>query len=137
MSYLLDTGVLYALLNQREKRHAEVLQQMQRIRESVLLPTPVIGEVGYLLLRDVGTTALVGFVRSMATSRYPLIEPQSQDYQRAAEILQQYDDANIDYVDVIIMAIAERLDITKILTLDQRHFRLFRPAHCPAFELLP
>ena len=102
-----------------------------------MLPTPVIGEVGYLLLRDVGTTALANFVRSMATSRYPLIEPQSTDYRRAAEILQQYDDANIDYVDVMIMSIAERLDITKILTLDQRHFRLFRPAHCPALELFP
>ena len=51
--------------------------------------------------------------------------------------MSRYADARIDYVDCMIVALAERLGVTRILTLDQRHFRLFRPRHCPAFELLP
>jgi predicted nucleic acid-binding protein len=37
----------------------------------------------------------------------------------------------------VLVAIAERLNITQVLTLDQRHFRLFRPQHCDAFDILP
>ena len=36
-----------------------------------------------------------------------------------------------------IMALAERLNIHHILTLDRRDFRAMRPRHCPVFELLP
>jgi predicted nucleic acid-binding protein len=37
----------------------------------------------------------------------------------------------------VIVAIAERLDITKILTVDRRHFGAFKPRHCAAFQILP
>lgn len=36
-----------------------------------------------------------------------------------------------------IVAIAERLNVRRILTLDRRHFSVIRPQHCAAFELLP
>jgi predicted nucleic acid-binding protein len=32
---------------------------------------------------------------------------------------------------------AERLHISRILTIDQRHFRLLRPSHIPAFDIRP
>ncbi len=35
------------------------------------------------------------------------------------------------------MALAERLDVTTIATLDHRDFRVVRPAHTDAFELIP
>ncbi len=56
---------------------------------------------------------------------------------RSAEILRKYHDINIDFVDVLIVAMAERLNITKILTVDRRHFQIFRPTHCESFEILP
>jgi hypothetical protein len=36
-----------------------------------------------------------------------------------------------------VVATAERLKITRILTTDRRDFSLVRPRHCSAFELLP
>ncbi|MHB8752071.1 MAG: hypothetical protein ACYDBJ_23125 [Aggregatilineales bacterium] len=36
-----------------------------------------------------------------------------------------------------IMAVAERLNITDVYTLDQRDFSAFHPVHCPALTLLP
>jgi uncharacterized protein len=51
--------------------------------------------------------------------------------------LAKYADSRIDFVDASVMAVAERYGITKILTLDRRDFRLLRPQHCQAFELLP
>jgi predicted nucleic acid-binding protein len=60
-----------------------------------------------------------------------------QDVMRVAEILEDYGDTRIDFVDATVMAVAERYGITKILTLDQRDFRLFRPKDCDSFEILP
>lgn len=67
-----------------------------------------------------------------------LIESLSKlDLARTSAILEQYADAHIDFVDATIMALAERLNVVRILTVDERHFRLFRPKHCQALEILP
>lgn len=45
--------------------------------------------------------------------------------------------AVVDFVDITLAAVAERLGIRQILTLDQRDFRILRPRHCEHFELAP
>ena len=60
-----------------------------------------------------------------------------KDYSRAAEILRHYSDAKLDLVDALIVATAERLNITRILTLDHPDFQLIRSKHCVSFELFP
>jgi len=56
---------------------------------------------------------------------------------RASELLITYKDTRIDFVDCVIVAMAERLNITPILTIDRRHFTIVRPKHCAYFEILP
>jgi hypothetical protein len=36
-----------------------------------------------------------------------------------------------------VVAVAERLKLTSVATLDHRHFRALVPDHVPAFTLLP
>ena len=36
-----------------------------------------------------------------------------------------------------LVAVAERLKIRRVLTLDRRHFEMIRPRHCASFEILP
>ena len=59
------------------------------------------------------------------------------DLTRIGEIMTQYADANLDFVDCCIMTLSERLTITQICTLDHRDFSIFRPEHCNYLELLP
>jgi uncharacterized protein len=59
------------------------------------------------------------------------------DLVRTIEILEKYADSRIDFVDCVIAAMAERLGIVTILTVDYRHFQLFRPKHSSHFEILP
>jgi predicted nucleic acid-binding protein len=49
----------------------------------------------------------------------------------------KYADSRVDFVDASIIAVAERLNIPRILTLDQRDFALVRPLHTERFDLLP
>jgi predicted nucleic acid-binding protein len=137
MSLLLDTGFLYALLNRKEKNHERVVTVARTVHEPVILPVPAITEVAYLLLRDIGSEAAADFIASLASTDLVLESPQASDYFRAAQVIQQYSDAHVDFVDALIVAMAERLAVTRILTLDVRHFAMLRPSHCDAFELLP
>jgi predicted nucleic acid-binding protein len=137
MSQLLDTGFLYALLNSNENRHTDVLRASQSVRGTIYLPTVVTTEVAYLIQRDLGRGALAEFIEMLALESFVLVEPTIADFQRAANVVRQYRDSQIDFVDALLVASAERLNIVRILTLDARHFRMFRPKHCPAFEILP
>ncbi|MBW4488927.1 MAG: PIN domain-containing protein [Trichocoleus desertorum ATA4-8-CV12] len=131
-----DTGFVVALLNRTDVRH-EAVKAVYATQRSVLLPQTVLAEVAYLLGRDAGTTVVVGFLNGLSASRFRLVALTDQDIVRVAEILAQYADSRIDFVDASVMSIAERYSSTTILTLDQRDFRLFRPKHCNSFEILP
>ena len=93
--------------------------------------------MAYLLARDIGNDAAADFISSLAATELILEAPLAEDYVRSAEILRQYADASLDFVDALIAATAERLNIKRLLTLDRRDFQLIRPKHCDSFELLP
>lgn len=131
-----DTGFVVALLNRADDRHLDVTSVYLQ-QELILLPQTVLAEVAYLVGRNAGISVLVTFFRNLAASRFRSISLTEDDLFRVADILEQYQDSRIDFVDASVMAIAERLSSIRILTLDQRDFRLFRPRHCSSFELLP
>lgn len=135
--YLLDTGFLYAGIDRTDNRHLEVKEVIDRIRGNVILPVPVITETTYFLSRNMGLEAVAQFLDNLRFSDFIIENPIHEDYIRSAEFLRKYNDAKIDFVDVCIVSMSERLNISKILTIDRRHFRMFRPAHCDAFEILP
>jgi predicted nucleic acid-binding protein len=54
-----------------------------------------------------------------------------------AALVRRYADLPLGAVDASVVAVAERLKITQVATLDRRHFTVVRPEHVPAFELLP
>jgi predicted nucleic acid-binding protein len=137
MAVLLDSGFLLASINSSEAEHQATIAVLETIREPIILPVPAVTEVAYLLARDVGNDAASDFVSSLADTQLILETPLAADYLRSSEILRQYADANLDFVDALIAATAERLNIKRLLTLDRRDFQLIRPRHCDSFELLP
>ena len=137
MAVLIDSGFLFASLNASESEHQATIRVLENIREPIVLPVPAITEVAYLLARDINNEAAADFIASLAASELTLEAPRQEDYSRSAEILRQYADAKVDFVDALIVAIAERLNITRILTLDRRDFQMIRPKHCASFELFP
>jgi len=54
-----------------------------------------------------------------------------------AELVRRYGDFPLGAVDASVVAVAERLDVADIATIDHRHFRAVRPMHRRAFNLLP
>lgn len=131
-----DTGFVVALVNRFDQQHTKV-RRVYAQYPKILLPRLALVEIAYLIGRDVGVPLVISFLKGLPASRFELIDAIDIDIERAADIMNQYADSKVDFVDSSVMAIAERLNITTVLTVDQRDFRLFRPSHCVSFTLLP
>jgi hypothetical protein len=59
------------------------------------------------------------------------------DYARMADLVDQYADLPLGTSDASVIALAERLDVDEVATLDHRHFTVVRPRHVKALTLLP
>ena len=68
---------------------------------------------------------------------WPVTDLEPVDLQRAAELMARYAESRIGFVDAAIAALAERLAVVRVYTLDRRDFTVVRPRHVPAFEVVP
>lgn len=137
MSIIADTSFIIAHMNHRDSHHRVCLALYQNYRASILVPQSVLAEVGYFLRQAGGNRFLASFLRRLTEMKYDIIPLADADLSRTADLLDQYHDSRLDFVDASIVAVAERLSITRILTLDQRDFRLVRPRHAEYLELMP
>ena len=97
----------------------------------------VVTEVAHFLETRLGPETEVRFLGDLASGNLiaePVIAP---DWLRIAEFVSTYRDLPLGTVDASVVTAGERLGISKVATLDRRHFAVVRPAHIDAFELLP
>ncbi|MEU4544881.1 type II toxin-antitoxin system VapC family toxin [Nonomuraea dietziae] len=134
---LCDTGVLLAAGNVKDEHHHACLKLLRQAGGPLLVPSPVMGEVGYLLESRVGPQAEVTFLKSFGGNGFHVAELEDEDLPRMAELVERYIDLPLGLVDAAVIAIAERLGLGEVATVDQRHFRVVRPRHVKAFMLLP
>jgi predicted nucleic acid-binding protein len=52
-------------------------------------------------------------------------------------LVESYRDFPLGGADASVVALAERLGVAQVATLDRRHFTVVRPRHLVAFTLLP
>lgn len=138
MTSLIDSGFLYATLDKSDQNHQRVIEVLPNLtHEMIILPIVVLVEVAYLLQSKLGHKAMRQFILTLEKSPFEFEPITKADTNRIYEILKKYGDNELDFVDASITAIAERLNIQRILTVDQRDFRTIRPKHCNYFEIIP
>ncbi len=134
---LVDASYLVALGYPRDRNHQRAKQFAAESKDHLLIPDVVLVEAVYNLQRLGGTGATVRFA-SLLIEQSPQFVPLSiPDFARATALLEKYRDADLDFVDCCLTALAERLDITRICTFDRRDFTMIRPDHAAHFDLLP
>ncbi|MEO8608761.1 MAG: PIN domain-containing protein [Chloroflexota bacterium] len=131
-----DTSFIVALGNAAEKSHV-ACEVVKRGEEVIIVPQTVLAEVGYLFTQRLGNRAMANFLRALPETKYRIMALESVDFVRTAELLEKYTDSRVDFVDATVAALAERLQVKRILTIDQRDFQILRPKHVDHFELLP
>ncbi|HEY1687345.1 MAG TPA: PIN domain-containing protein [Solirubrobacteraceae bacterium] len=132
---LVDAGPLYAAADSDDADHAACVAVLARPDLQLVLPALVIAEATYFVGRRLGATAERAFLAGLAEMEVEA--PSADDLTRMAELVEQYADFPLGGTDASVVALAERLQVAVIVTLDRRHFGTVKPVHRPAFELLP
>ena len=135
MPLLVDTGIVYALADRHDAWHERAKQCLRPAREHLIVAVTTVPEITYLLSTRLGAAAERAFVRSLALREVDVELLRDKDLSRAAAILERYPE--IGFVDASVVAVAERLKLTRIATTDRRHFAHIQPAHADAFHLVP
>jgi predicted nucleic acid-binding protein len=137
VALILDTGPVYASLDRRDTHHAACRALIESTDEALVLPSPVLPEVDYLVAQRLGVAPMLALIEDIRQGAYDVEDLTLSDYERVAELMDRYADVDLGFVDSAVIAVAERLGERRIGTLDRRHFSVVRPRHHDAFELLP
>lgn len=137
MALILDTGPLFASLDRDDRAHTACRRLLDEAREPLVIPTPVLAEVDYLVHARLHAGVFVALLDDIIVGAYRVESLQPQDYQRVRDVCDRYADADVGFVDAAVLAVVERLNEPKLATLDHRHFAVVRPRHVEALSLLP
>ncbi|MHB2019708.1 MAG: type II toxin-antitoxin system VapC family toxin [Candidatus Xenobia bacterium] len=137
MALILDTGPLYASLDRSDSDHDACRKLIESCKEPLVIPSPVLVEVDYWIHTRLHPGVLVALLQDIINEAYVIENLEADDYRRVQELCDQYDDADIGFVDASVLAVVERLREPKVATLDHRHFRTLRPRHVKSLKLLP
>ena len=137
MALILDTGPLYASLDRSDADHAACRALIESADEALVIPAPVLVEVDYWIGQRLHPGALVALLADIEAGAYLVADLVGADYARVRELCDRYADSDIGFVDAAVFAVVERLNESKLATLDRRHFGLLRPRHRASIDLLP
>jgi predicted nucleic acid-binding protein len=134
---VLDTSGLLAALDADQHHHEQAREVLTEDPGPLLLSPFVLAELDHLLLQRVGTEAERALLDQVARGAYDLVGFGAAEVATAAEVLGSYDELRLGLADASVVVIAAAARTTRLLTLDERHFRAVRPLWGKAFTLLP
>jgi predicted nucleic acid-binding protein len=136
MALILDTGPIVAALNAGDADHRRCAALLGG-GEDLVVPSPVLVEVDYWLVKLGGPKAWADFVADVTGGAYRVVHPTEADLMRATELELAYAGLDLGFVDASIVALCERLGETRLATLDHRDFSVVHPRHCRHLTLVP
>jgi len=134
---VVDTGALLAAYWKTQQAHRGVMRVLASEPGPLLLTSHVLTETDYMLSTRVGVDAELGLLADVRNGIYTTVELRADDLEKAITVIERYRDHNIGLADASVVVTAARYRTTRILGLDERHFRMIRPLYGDAFTLLP
>lgn len=137
---LVDSGPLIAAAISDDRDHRRCVDMFAALHlnaEKLLVPQTVVAEVAYAVQKQGGTEQELMFLQAFADGDLALVDLATEDVTRVIELVDTYRDFPLGTTDASVIAIAERLNVTDVATLDHRHFPNVRPRHTEYLTLLP
>ncbi len=132
---LIDAGPLVALLDRSDGEHQTVISTLATIRDPLVTVWPVVVEAMYLL--GFSWAAQEGLWEMLETGGVTLLPLEDEDFSRMKKLMEKYQDLPMDLADAALVRVAERENLSRVFTLDQRDFRVYRRQRKGSFTLLP
>jgi predicted nucleic acid-binding protein len=137
MAAIADSGAIYGLYNRRDRHHRPLRSALAQEPGAILIPAAILSEIDYLIVAKLGVKAELDLLDDILDGAFTLEPFTLADLRRSRELIDQYTTLNIGLADAAVIATAERLGIRRILTVDERHFRVVRGSDGKPFTLLP
>ena len=138
---LVDTGPLVAAVNRRDSRHEECRRLLEQRAGELLVSPYVVAEVCWMVSSRIGAEAEANVIETVAAGELQQADVTAEDLRRTGKLLHRYRDLHggtgLSVADASTIALAERLGIHEIATLDITDFTVVRPDHVDHFTLLP
>lgn len=134
---IVDTGVIVAAADRTDPKHAESAAIITDDPGPLVTTGLVIAESAYLIDRELGPDAEASLYTSIIDGDLSVEHLSAPDWLRVRELVTTYADLRLGGTDASLVALAERLGVARVATLNRRHFTVVRPKHCDAFELVP
>lgn len=131
-SLIADSGFLIALFDAREPHHAAARAYLQRAPQPLVTVEAVVVEVTFFL----AGAQQRSFLNAVAAAALPILPLEANSHRRIADLSVKYDDMAPDYADLALIELAERTELSQILTLDLRDFSLYRIKGRKCFDLV-
>ncbi|TAN24462.1 MAG: PIN domain-containing protein [Acidobacteria bacterium] len=122
MIVIADSSVMITLLDRSEIEHRRLRALYKRTGEHWLLPSAILPEVDYLISVRLAASVQAAWLDDLAQGTYTVAWNDQSDLAAAIALNLRYADLGLGLVDALVMATAERLHATAIVTLDLRHF---------------
>lgn len=132
---IVDAGPLYAAADLDDPDHERCVSVLVRPDLRLVVPALVLAEVTHFIGTRLGAVAESRFWRGLDVLEVE--PPAAEDWSRIADLVHEYADFPLGGTDASVLALAERLGSTTIVTLDRRHFGAVRPIHTTSLTLLP
>ena len=137
MAIIGDSGAIYGLYDRRDSFHSRLRAAVERERDRIVIPSPLLGEIGYLLRERLGVAAVIQFLADVEEGAFEIEPVGAEDLERCRELLLKYSDLDLGICDAVVVAVADRVGTNRILTVDERDFRAIRSARGRPFRLIP
>jgi predicted nucleic acid-binding protein len=137
MALIADSGGIYGLYDASEKKHKAIRAGFEAERGVVVIPMPVLSEIDYLLRKKLGIRAELDFIDDVCAGAFALEPCSPEDLQRSRSLIETYRDLDLGLADACVIACAERLGTRRVLTVDERHFRVVRTGRGQPLILIP
>jgi hypothetical protein len=134
---LVDAGPLVAAFDRNDHAHRACVDLLETATGPLLVPEVALSEVAYLVGAHVGPSAEAQLAAALRDRELQAVATEPGDWVRITELVERYVDLPLGLVDATVVAVAERLRVSRLATLDRRHFAVVRPRHVDGFELVP
>ena len=120
---LIDSGPLIALFDGSDKYHSASVEFIKTNHSELITTLASVTETLHLL--DFNRNAQIDFL-GWVNAGAVILEPiTSDDFLRIKELVTKYSDLPMDFADACLVFLAEKLNITRIATID-RDFDIYR-----------
>jgi uncharacterized protein len=137
MALVVDTGVLYAALDDKDPAHPVCSKLITEATEQLVIPSPVLVELDYWVRKHASADAWALFTEDLVAGAYTVFQIDAPLTRDCAQLQARYSDAEVGFVDAAVFLTCEALDETKVATLDRRHFGILRRSNGTSLDIMP